>query len=78
MPRKAGPLTGMQYRFPSMADITRTQKERVVDRPTRSVGGSGHRAGRGAETAVTSGQQPGIVPGQAFPKVDQGGSNGTG
>jgi len=63
----------MTGRFPTMHDITRVGK--TPTQPVRSVGGSGHRAGRGAEEAVTSGSVSGIVPGQAFPKVNQGDPN---
>jgi hypothetical protein len=73
---KRRPFSGMTGRFPTMHDITRVGK--TPAQPVRSVGGSGHRAGRGAEEAVTQGTVPGIVPGQTFPKVDQGGTNGTG
>lgn len=71
MPRKAAPFQGMQYKMPDMTDLTRVARERKPSQTPRSVGGSGHRAGHGAQQAVTSG----MVPAANFPMIKQGGPN---
>lgn len=73
---KRGPFSGFTGKMPSMEKLTRTGKQPAY--PVRSVGGSGHRAGHGAQEAVTSGSTPGLVPGVELPNVQQGGSNGNG
>lgn len=51
--KKGNPFAGINFRMPSMHEVTRTGKP--APQLNYTVGGAGHRPNRGARTAATDG-----------------------